>query len=172
MESLQAHCIHTQFHWSTGPPVCFPSWGFQVQSQGGYLCETGILVLALSRYIGDPSVIDHCGLVCGGLRPEPSLGRHANNVIIPLDLTKLFCPGFTLAAGPPSSFTTDIVGCWGVALCRACNLTAFTHSSTGPVVHLFASRHEGPGFNPRGVLMWNRDSLVSVVSLHNYILRM
>jgi hypothetical protein len=32
----------------------------------------------------------------------------------------------------------------------ACNLTAFTHSSTGPVVHLIASRHEGPGFNPQG----------------------
>ncbi len=29
----------------------------------GYLCETGILLLALSRNIGDPDVIDHCGLV-------------------------------------------------------------------------------------------------------------
>jgi hypothetical protein len=26
---------------------------------------------------------------------------------------------------------------------------AFTHSSTGPVIHLFASRHDGPGFNPQ-----------------------
>jgi hypothetical protein len=25
VESLQSHCIHTQFHWSSGPPVCFPS---------------------------------------------------------------------------------------------------------------------------------------------------
>jgi hypothetical protein len=33
---------------------------------------------------------------------------------------------------------------------RPCNLTAFLHSSTGPVVHPFASRHEGPGFNPQG----------------------
>ncbi len=50
---------------------------------------------------------------------------------------------------------------------RACNLTAFTHSSTDPVVHPFASCHEGPGFNPQGgVLVWNRDSPVSVVSLH------
>jgi hypothetical protein len=30
---------------------------------GGYLCETGILLLALSRYIGDPDLIDHHGLV-------------------------------------------------------------------------------------------------------------
>ncbi len=50
MESLQSHCIHTQFHWSSGPPVCFPSWGTRVQSPGGHLCETGILLLALSRY--------------------------------------------------------------------------------------------------------------------------
>ncbi len=61
VESLQSHCIHTRFHWSSGPPVCFPSWGTRVQSPGGYL----------SRYIGDPAVIDYCGLVWGGLRPEP-----------------------------------------------------------------------------------------------------
>jgi hypothetical protein len=27
-------------------------------------------------------------------------------------------------------------------------------------------RHEGPGFNPQGVVMWNRDSPVSIVLLH------
>ncbi len=47
------------------------------------------------------------------LRPEPSLGPRADNVIIPHDLTQLFCPGFTLASVPPSGFTTDVVGCWG-----------------------------------------------------------
>ncbi len=52
-------------------------------------------------------------------------------------------------------------------LWRVCNLTAFIHSLTGPVGQPFASHHEGPRFNPRGgVLMWNRDSPVSVVSLH------
>jgi hypothetical protein len=69
VESLQSHCIHTQFNWSSGPPVCFLSWGTQVQSPGGYLSENRILLLALSRYIGDPDIIDHCGLVWGGLRP-------------------------------------------------------------------------------------------------------
>ncbi len=139
VESLQSHCIHTMSHWSSGLLIRFPSWGSWVQSSGGYLCETRILLLALSRYIGDPDVIDHCGLVWGGLRTEPSLGRRADNVRIPLDLPQLFRPGFTLAAGPPSGFTTNIVGCWGGALWRACNLTAFIHSSTGPVVHPFAS---------------------------------
>ncbi len=116
----------------------------------GYLCATGILLLALSRYIGDPDVIDHCGLVRGRLRPELSLGCRANNMIIPLDLTQLFCPAFTLAAGPPSGFTTDIVGCWGGALWRDCNLTAFTQCLTGPVDYPFVSCHEGPGFNLQG----------------------
>ncbi len=65
------------------------------------------------------------------LRPEPSLGRRADNVIIPLDLTQLFCPSFTLTADPPSGFTTDMQFNW----------------SSGPPV---CSCHEGPGFNPRG----------------------
>ncbi len=35
VESLQSHCIHTQFNLSSGPTVCFPSWETQVQSPGG-----------------------------------------------------------------------------------------------------------------------------------------
>jgi hypothetical protein len=45
--------------------------GPRFKSPGEYLCETGILLLALSRYIGDADMIDHHGLVWGGLRPEP-----------------------------------------------------------------------------------------------------
>ncbi len=33
--------------------------GHRFKSPGGYLCETGILMLALSCYIGDPNMIDH-----------------------------------------------------------------------------------------------------------------
>ncbi len=50
VESLQSHCIHTQFHWSSGPPVSFLLGGTRVQSPGEYLCETQILLLALSHY--------------------------------------------------------------------------------------------------------------------------
>ncbi len=50
VESLQSLCIHTQFHWSSGPPLCFPSWGTWVQTPGGYFCETRIRLLALSCY--------------------------------------------------------------------------------------------------------------------------
>ncbi len=50
VESLQSHFIFSMSHWSSGLPVCFPSWGTRVQTPGGYLCETGILLLVLSRY--------------------------------------------------------------------------------------------------------------------------
>jgi hypothetical protein len=164
VESLQSHCIHTQFHWSSGPPVCFLSWGTQVQTPGGYLCETGILLLVLPCYIHDQDVIDHCGLVWGRLYPKPSLGRHADNVIIPL---------VSHSSSVPVSRSLQVLfrlhnrhsRLLGGALWRACNLTAFIYSSTGPVVHPFASCHEGPGSIPRGILMWNRDSPVSIVSL-------
>ncbi len=129
------------------------------KSPGGDLWETGILLLAMSRYIDDPDVIDNfCGLIWGGLHPEPSLGPRADNVIIPLDLTQLFCPGFT---GPPSGFTTDGVGCWEGALWRACNLPAtMSHSSSGlPVCFPSQGTHVRI---PWGGLMWNRDSSVSM----------
>ncbi len=93
----------------------------------GDLCETGILLLALSGYIGDPDGIDHHGLVWGGLRHEPSLGPRTDNVIIPLDLTQLSCPSFTLAAGLPSGFTTDRVNCWGGEPCGEPAISLHSH---------------------------------------------
>jgi hypothetical protein len=108
--SLHSHHV-SWVQWTTR---LLPVTRTQVKNLWGDSCETGILLLALSRYIGDPNVIDHfCGLVSGGLRPEPSLGPRADNVIIPLDLTQLSCPSFTLAAGLLFGFTTDVVGCWG-----------------------------------------------------------
>jgi hypothetical protein len=50
VESLQCHFIHAMSHWSSGLPVCFLSQGIRVQIPRGYLCETGILLLALSCY--------------------------------------------------------------------------------------------------------------------------
>ncbi len=130
--------------------------GPRFKSSGGYLCETKILLLALSSYIGDPIVIDHlCGLVCGGLRTEPSLGPRADHVIILLNLTQLFCSGFTLARSLqvllPTSQPTVLAA--GGALCRPCNLTSYSPCLTGPVDYLFASCHKGPRFkSPVGYL--------------------
>ncbi len=151
MESLQSHFILTMSHWSSRLPVCFLSQGTQVQIPWGVLMWNRILLLALSRYIGDPDVIDHhCGLVWGGPRPGLSLSPRGDNVLIPLNLTQLSCPGFTLAAGLPSGFTTDGVSCLGGALWRACNLTPFSPCLTGPVDYLFASCHKGLRFKSPG----------------------
>jgi hypothetical protein len=49
VQRLQSHFILIMSHWSSGLPVCFPSHGTQVQIPWGYLCETGILLLASSR---------------------------------------------------------------------------------------------------------------------------
>jgi hypothetical protein len=146
--------------------------GPRFKSPGGYLCETGILLLAMSRYIGDPDVIDHhCGLVWGGAHPEPSLGLRADNVIIPLDLTQLSCPGFTLAAGLPSGFITDKVGCWGgapVESLQSHSILTMSHWSSGIPV-CFPSQGTQVQI-PRGILVWNWDSPVSDVSLLHLIL--
>ncbi len=97
-----------------------------------------------------------------GTSTRPSC-RHCDNPT----WSQLSCPDFTLAPGPPSSFTTEIVGCWGEALWRACIPTAFLHSLTGPVGQPFASHHEGqPCSIPRGVLMWN---LIPLLELSRYI---
>ncbi len=153
-------------HRSSELPVCFPSQGTRVQNLWGDLCETGIFLLALSRYIGDPDVIDHfCDLVWGGLRPEPSLGPRADNVIIPLDQTQLFCPGFMLAAVPPSGFTTTELAAGGEPYEKpAISLHSHHVSLVQWTTHLLpVTRYLGS--KPLGGLKWNRDSPVSVVSL-------
>jgi hypothetical protein len=167
VEIQQSHCTHTVSHWSSGLPVffCFQSWGTRVQSPGEYLCETRIILLVLSRYIADPDTSDHCGLVWGGLRPKPLLGRRADNVIIPLDLTQLCCPGFTLAAGPPSGFTTDIVRCWGEPCGEPAILMHSHHVSLVQWTTRLLPFMRNRGSIPSGVFMWNQDSPVSVVSL-------
>jgi hypothetical protein len=157
-------------HWSSGLPVCFPSQGAQVQIPRGVLMwnrDSPVSVVSLHWWPRR----DRSSLcpVWGGPRPEPSLGPRADNVIIPLDLTQLSCPGFTLTVGLPSRFTTDRVSCGGgspVESLQSHSILTMSHWSSGlPVCFL----SQGTPFQiPRGVLMWNRDSPVSVVSLHTH----
>jgi hypothetical protein len=143
VERLQSNCIVTQFHWSSSPPVCFSSWGTRVQSPGGDLCETGILQLVLSRYIGNHSMIDHCGIVWGGLRLEPPLGYHAYNVII------LLSPFHTRCRSSFRLHNRQLLGGSPVeSLQSHCILTQFQWSSGPP---LYCTSHpDGPRFNPQG----------------------
>jgi hypothetical protein len=172
VQILQSHMILTMSHWSSGLPVCFPPQGTQVQIPWGDLCETGIHLLALSRYIGDPNVIR-------SLASSPSkcfTRLRANNVQAEIDLiTQLFCPGFTLTAGLPSGFTTDEVGCWGGEPCRAPGEPAISHDShhvslvQWTTCLLPATRDSGS--DPLGGLMRNQDFPVSVVSLQDCIFK-
>jgi hypothetical protein len=58
--SLHSHHV-SLVQWTTR---LLPVTRDRVQNPWGDLCETGILLLALSRYIGDPDVIDNfSGLV-------------------------------------------------------------------------------------------------------------
>ncbi len=55
----------------------------------------------------------------------------------------------------------------GLSRASNLNLTSFLPCLTGPVDYLFASHYKGPRFkSPGGVLMWNRDFPVRIVSLY------
>jgi hypothetical protein len=69
---LSRACNLTEFSPCLTGPVDYPfashHEGPGIKLQGGYLCETRILLLALSRYVGDPDVILITGFRC------PSVG--------------------------------------------------------------------------------------------------
>jgi hypothetical protein len=54
-------------------------------------------------------------------------------------------------------------------LWRVCNLTAFTHSSTGPVVYPFASRHEGTRVQSPGGYLCENGILLLALSRYNTV---
>jgi hypothetical protein len=84
--------------------------------------------------------LHHLALEGGGWFPWPSTPRTAMSVV---------CYSSCVSQRQPLSFFSQKFS--GTAeLCRACNLTAFTHSPTNPVGQPYASCHEGPGFNPQG----------------------
>jgi hypothetical protein len=158
--------ILTMSHWSSGLPVCFPPQGSQFQIPWGDLCETWTLLLVLSCYIGDPNVIDHQQDFAP---PQLSLGPRADNVTVPLDLTQLSCPGFTLAAGLfwLHNWRSRLLGGSPVESLQSHMIFTMSHWSSGLTCLLPATRVTGS--NPLGGLMWSRDSPVSVVSLHSVI---
>ncbi len=139
----------------------------EFKSPGGYLCETRILLFALFRNIGDPDMIDHWGLIWGRPRPTPSLGPHPDNVIIPLDLTQLSCPGFMLAAGLPSGFTTKswlLGGGSPVERLQSLFILTMSHWSSGlPVCFL----SQGTGFKSLGGYLCETGILLLMLSHYN-----
>jgi hypothetical protein len=168
VESLQSQFILTMSHWSSGLPVCFPSQGTQVQ------IPRGVLIWNRDSPVSDVSLHwwprrDWSSWPRLRWASSQTITRPScQQCDIPLDLTQLSCPGFTLAAGLPSSFTTDGVGCWGGALWRACNLNSFSPCLTGPVDYLFASRHKGPRFKSPGGYLCMRNPVDSHKSRYTW----
>jgi hypothetical protein len=113
-------------------------------------------MLALSRYIGDPDVIDNCGLVWGGLCPELSIGPRANNVIIPLDLTQLFSLQVLLWL---HNRHNRLLGGSPVDSLQSHRIHTQSHWSSGLTL---CFQSWGAWAQSPGVLTWNQDSPVSV----------
>jgi hypothetical protein len=155
----------------TGPvdnPFASRHEGPGLNPQGGTYVKPGFSCWRCLVTLVSPTQCDHwlrCPSVGASLGSAPTMWKASCYIAVQwvlhkalrrqcvsrLDLTQLFCPGFMLAAGPPSSFTTDKVRCWGGgALWRACNLTTFTPCLTGPVDYPFTSCHEGLRFKPQG----------------------
>ncbi len=129
VESLQSHMILTMSHWSSGLTCLLPATrviGSNPLEGLVWNRDSPVSIVSLHWW-------PRRDWSSTGLSPQLSLGPHTNNVTVPLDLTQPSCPGFTLAAGLPSGFTTGRVGCLGGALWRACNLTWFSPCLTGPV---------------------------------------
>jgi hypothetical protein len=132
--------------------------GPRFKSPGGYLCGTGILLLALSCYFGDPQAIDNfCGLVWGGLLPQPSLSPHADKVIIPLDLTQLsVLISRSLQVPRPASQLT-VAGGSPVQTLQSRLILTMSHWSSGLPI-CFPS--QGPGFKSPGGYLWGTGILL------------
>jgi hypothetical protein len=129
---------------------------------GGYLCETGILLLALSRYIGDPNV----------MRSLASLPFSGCFTMLRADKCNPTWSHRTLFSQfhvrCRSSFRlhnrqSRLLGGSPVESLQSRYIYTMSHWSSGLPI-CFPSWGTRVQI-PRGVLMWNRESPVSVVSL-------
>jgi hypothetical protein len=153
VEALQFHS-NTQSHWSSESTVCFQSRGVSGLRPGDARTHNGIgfLLLALSRYIGDPDVIDHwpCPRLCAdnGML-HWALCRWCEK---PAVITHAF-PWFhsTPCRSSSSSQYSDWLeprsSCWG----EPCGGPAISLQHTVSLVQ-FASRIGGQPFSLTGVV--------------------
>ncbi len=148
-------------YWSMDYPFASRHKGPRFKSPGGYLCETGILLLALSHYIGDPDVILITGFRCpsegASLGFAPTLCKPTWSHKALLSLFHARCwSSFQL-----HNQQSRLVGGSPVESLQSPFIHTMCHWSSGLPV-CFPSQGTWVQI-PRGVLMWNRDSPVSVV---------
>ncbi len=161
-------CNLTMSHWSNGLPVCFPTQGTRNQITRGVLMWNRVSPVSVVSLHWGPQqnwlLWPHLRRASYRTVTRPSC-RQCDN---PTWSHTALLSRFHVRCRSPFQLhnrQSRLLG-GGGALWRACNLTSFSPCLTGPVDYPFASRHKGLGFkSPEGVLMWNRDSPVSVVLL-------
>ncbi len=146
VESLQSHMIFTMSHWSSGLTCLLPATRVTGSNpQGGLKWDRDFPVSVVSLHWWPRRDWSSTGLCPQQL----SLGPHANNVTVLLDLTQLSCPGFMLAAGLPSGFTTDAAA-GGEPSGEPAISHDSHHVSLVQWTNLFASRHKCHRFKSPG----------------------
>jgi hypothetical protein len=137
-------------HWSSGLPVCFPSRGTQVQTPGGVLMwnqDSPVSVVSLHCWPrSDWSFLWCLRRSSSRIITRPSCQQCDN----PTWSHTAFCPGFTLAAGLPSGFTTDGVGCWGDPCGEPAISLHSDHVSLAQWTICLLPVTRDPGSNPQG----------------------
>jgi hypothetical protein len=164
VESLQSHFILTMSHWSSRLPVLFTSQRTWVQIPRGVIMwnrDSPVSVVLLHWWPRrDWSLWPPMRRASSRTVTRPSCWQCDN----PTWSHTAFLSQFNTHCRSSFQHHNHTVGCWGGALWRTCNLTSFSPCLTGPVDYLFASCHKGPGVQiPRGVLVLDRDSPLSVV---------
>jgi hypothetical protein len=134
-------CNLTSFSPCLTGPVDYPfashhkEPGFK--TPGGDLCETRILLLALSCYIGDPDVIDHCSLVdCITVRNYLASGK-VNNFQNSRRL-----PIFALIYEAPGHMQTLVPARRGLDFC-------LSQDGDGQIFFYYSRRHQRKGIVAR-----------------------
>ncbi len=163
VNSLQSHSILTLSHWSSGLPVCFLSQGTQVQIPWGVLMwnrDSPVSVVPLHRWPWcDWSWWPPLRRTSSWTVTKPSSLQSDN----PTWSHTAFLSRFHARCRSPfrlHNHWSRLLGGSTVESLQSHFILTMSHSSGLPVCFL----SQGTQVQiPRGVLMWNRDSPVSVV---------
>ncbi len=166
MESLQSHMILTMSHWSSGLTCLLPVTRVTGSNPlGGLMWNRDSLLLALSRYIGDPHMIDHQQ----GFTPPTVTRPSCRQFDSPTWSHTAFLSRFHDCYKSPFRLhnrPSRLLGGSPVESLQSHMILTMSHWSSGLTCLLPVTRVTSS--NLLGGLMWNRDSPVSVVSLQTH----
>jgi hypothetical protein len=167
VESLQSHFILTMSHWFSGLPVCFPTQGTQVQIPRGVLWnrDSPVSDVSLHRWLRHDwsSLWPRLRWASSRTVTRPSCRQCDNPTWSHTD----FLSRFHARCRSPFRLHNRrswLLGGSPVESLQSHFILTMSHWSSGLPV-CFPSQGTQVQI-PRGVLMWNRNSPVSDVSLH------